>query len=221
MPVEPKMSLTLWPMSFSNAAAICSMGPMKLAATATCTSSAKAVPTGKPRMTSRKNLRSIGFMGVHRYDGTRFTDLLPVSDILASDHNAFKRTQPVAGATDGYSETREAKSDGAQQLRGAGHRFRLHPENRAVASGAAADRIHRGDVDLGAGELAQRLAHRPDPIVALQQKCGFSRTQFELQGLGREFERGGIFRNEIELPLARAWKTGKRKQIDALRGEPR
>src|SRR6266403_2259530 len=177
------MSLTLWPVSFSNAAAICSMGAMKLAATATCTSSAKAVPTGKPRMTSRKNLRSIGFMGVHRYDGTRFTDLLPVSDILASVHNAFKRTQPVAGA--------------------------------------AADRIHRGDVDLGAGELAQRLAHRPDPIVALQQECGLSRTQFELQGLGREFERGGIFRNEIELPLARAWKTGKREQIDALRGEPR
>src|SRR6266404_3199219 len=189
------MSLTLWPVSFSNAAAICSMGAMKLAATATWTSSAKAVPTAKPRMASRKNLRSIGFMGVHRYDGTRFTDLLPVSNILASDHNAFKRTQPVAGATDGYSETREAKSDGAQQLRGAGHRFRLHPENRAVASGAAADRIHRGDVDLGAGELAQRL--------------------------GREFERGGIFRNEIELPLACAWKTGEREQVDALRGEPR
>src|ERR1043166_3305772 len=103
----------------------------------------------------------------------------------------------------------------AQELRRFRHALRFDPEDRAVTALAGDDRIHRDDIDLRLGDLADHLGHRADAILACEKKAGLLLRKLQPQLPRCTRERAAFLRDEIELALAAARKTGECEQIHA------
>src|SRR5947207_12167028 len=105
----------------------------------------------------------------------------------------------------------------AQQPRRLPNRFLLDPEDRPEPAAPRGDGIDGGDADLCIGKLAEKRSQRAHSIVALQQETCLALAQLESGLPGGSTQRGAVFGNEIELPLASAaWKPREGEEIDSL-----
>ncbi len=88
-----------------------------------------------------------------------------------------------------------------------------NPAQRAVPI-VDTDGIDGNHADLGAGQLADEIGDRANPVVALHQEAALRADHLPAIDPRDLFERGSVGRKKVELRAAAGWESGKRDQVD-------